>query len=157
MPDPVVPHENQLEHFFQILVSDARTVRVEDIEGKSYDVRTVLPAGRQILMLRALERALDDATVRGAFDGLRAVADQSGGDKVQTLIGVARALTQTENAERVLAILDGLVACADPSLPAPAREHFELREALRLLLPFASRLLPVGFIGARAGTAPAAG
>lgn len=157
MPDPVVPHENQLEHFFQILVSDARTVRVEDVAGKVYEVKTVLPAGRQILMLRTLERALDDATVRGAFEGLRAVADQSGGDKVQTLIGVGRALAQAENAERVLAILDGLVAVADPSLPVPARDHFEIREVLRMLLPFASRLLPVGFIGARAGTAPDAG
>ena len=145
--------ENQIENFLQIIAADVREVVIEDVAGVKYTVKTVLPAGRQILMLRALERALDDTAVRAAFDGLREVAGQSGGDKVQTLIGVARALVRDENAERVLAVLDGLVATADPKLPAPARDHFELQEALKMLLPFVGRLLPAGFIAGRSAEA----
>ena len=143
--------QNELSNFLSILGSTGRTVTVEDIDGKTYEVKTVLPAGRQLELAAAIERALDDDTVRSAFDALQTVSKQASGDNVLALIKFGRLLVASDNHANVLGTLDALVKTAHPALPQPASEHFEIQEVLRMLLPFVSRLFRAGSTAGQAG------
>lgn len=134
---------SELTNFLAILGNTGRSVKVEDVSGTSYVVPTVLPAGKQLELVAALDDALDDATLRGAFDAVQSVARDTGGDQVAALLRFVRLLLKSKNRAVVLSLLDRLVALAHPLLPQPAQDHFEIQEVLRMLLPFASRLLTV--------------
>lgn len=136
-----MPEQNELSNFLSILGTTDRTVTVEDIDGKTYTVRTVLPALKQLELADAMDKALGEDTIRRAFDALQNVSRDSGGDQVMALIRFGRLIVASENRSKVLGVLDALVATAHPALPAPASEHFEIQEVLRMLLPFVSRLL----------------
>ena len=133
--------QNELSNFLSILGTTNRIVTVEDVDGKIYNVRTVLPALKQLELAEAMDRALGEDTIRRAFDVLQNVSRESGGDQVLALIRFARLIVAAENRSKVLGVLDALVATAHPVLPAPASERFEIQEVLRMLLPFVSRLL----------------
>lgn len=135
--------QNELSNFLSILGATDRSVTVEDIDGETYTVKTVLPAIRQLELAEAMDRALGEATIRRAFDALQNVSQESGGDQVMALIRFGGLIVASANRSKVLGTLDALVATAHPALPAPASEHFEIEEVLRMLLPFVSRLLRV--------------
>lgn len=132
---------SELKTFLSILGPTDRSVIVHDCADNAYEVCTVLPARRQLEVAAVFERVLEDEVVRAVFDAIQQVASEAKGDQVIVLTRLARRLLQTENRERVLALLDDLVARVNPALPKPAQDHFELQEVLRLLLPFVSRLL----------------
>lgn len=133
--------QNELSNFLAILGTTNRSVTVEDVDGKTYHVKTVLPAIKQLELAEAMDRALGEDTIRRAFDALKAVSGESSGDHVMALIKFARLIVAAGNRATVLGVLDALVKTAHPALPQPASEHFEIQEVLRMLLPFVSRLL----------------
>lgn len=132
---------NELANFLSILGATGRTVTVEDTTGQSHTLSTVLPARKQLEVAAAFDEALDDETIRGAFNAIQEVSNETKGDQILALIRFARLILKAQNRDRVLDLLDRLVAKAHPGLSAPASDHFELQEVLRMLLPFASRLL----------------
>ncbi len=132
---------SELANFLSILGGTGRTVTVEDVEGKTYTFSTILSARRQLEVAAAFDEALTDATIRSAFDAVQEVSQETSGDQILALVKFARLIVRAQNRNRILTLLDKLVEKAHPDAPVPASDKFEIQEVLRMLLPFASRLL----------------
>ena len=138
--------QNELYKFLSILGASDRTITVEDVNGAVYEVTTILPAGRQLAMMSAMEKAIESTSLRAAFDALQNASKDADGDQITITIRLVSMILEDKNSARIMKVLDALVLSAHPNLPKPASEHFELHEVLRMLLPFVSRLLRVMYI-----------
>jgi hypothetical protein len=136
-----VPAASEIANFLGILGGTGRTVTVCDVSENEYTFSTMLPAARQLELAAILDAALSEDMIRVGFNEIQAIAEQATGNHVAALYRMVRAILKADNRAKVLDTLDKLVAKGYPDAPAPASDHFEIQEVLRMLLPFVSRLL----------------